>query len=60
MIKVNRRELLLGISAAGLGMTLAPVYANSNSKSRSLKILVLSGSGFIGLHLVADDDINLL
>jgi len=51
MINVNRRKLLLGLSAAGVGIALAPGLATAKS-NRQLKILVLGGTGFIGPHIV--------
>jgi 2'-hydroxyisoflavone reductase len=50
MINVNRRQLLLGLSAAGAGIALSPVFARPPGKK--LKILVLGGTGFIGPHIV--------
>src|SRR5688572_17325305 len=43
----SRREFLASVAAAGL------VGARSTPQSRSLRILILGGTGFSGPHLVA-------
>lgn len=51
MIDVKRRELLLGLFAAGAGFLALPGLAGTQIR-KSMKILVLGGTGFIGPHIV--------
>jgi len=51
-MKINRRNLLLGLGAVGLGSMTKPRISLGASSSRPLKILVLGGTGFIGPHVV--------
>lgn len=49
MIKIKRRQLLLGLSAVGAGIALSSRVSHA-SNNKPLKILVLGGAGFIGPH----------
>lgn len=51
MINVKRRKLLLGLGGVGMGVAVGPAYSSVVSK-RTLKILLLGGTGFIGPHIV--------
>jgi 2'-hydroxyisoflavone reductase len=51
MIKIKRRQLLLGLSAVGTGIALSSRVSTA-SNQKPLKILVLGGTGFIGPHIV--------
>jgi len=53
MIKINRRNLLVGMGLAGVSAAMSPRYSVAQGK-KHLKILILGGTGFIGPHIVRE------
>lgn len=51
MIKIKRRQLLVGMSAVGTGIALSSRVSHASNK-RPLKILLLGRTGFIGPHII--------
>jgi len=49
---VTRRDTLIGLAALGLASASTPAKLFAGSAPRSLRILVLGGTGFIGPHVV--------
>jgi 2'-hydroxyisoflavone reductase len=52
-MQLNRRELLLGAGALGIGSAFASAPLFSGEK-KPMKLLILGGTGFIGPHLVRE------
>jgi 2'-hydroxyisoflavone reductase len=50
-MNITRRDALIGL-AVGMGFAVAPAKLFAGATSRSLRILVLGGTGFIGPHVV--------
>jgi 2'-hydroxyisoflavone reductase len=53
MIKINRRNLLVGMGLAGVSAAMSPRSSVAQGK-KHLKILILGGTGFIGPHIVRE------
>jgi len=51
MSKIKRRDLLTGLGAVGASLALTSGISHASNR-KSLKILVLGGTGFIGPHVV--------
>lgn len=51
-MKITRRHTVIGLAALGLGALASPGRVNAGEVPRSLRILVLGGTGFIGPHFV--------
>jgi 2'-hydroxyisoflavone reductase len=51
MIKIKRRNLLVGMGLAGVSAAMLPGLSVAQGK-KHLKILVLGWTGFIGPHIV--------
>ena len=53
MIKINRRNLLVGTGLSGVSTAMSSRFSVARCK-KSLKILILGGTGFIGPHIVRE------
>jgi hypothetical protein len=53
MIKINRRNLLVGMGLSGVSAAISSRFSVAQCK-KHLKILILGGTGFIGPHIVRE------
>ena len=49
---ITRRDTLIGLTVLGMGLGVAPGSLVAGTAPKSLRILVLGGTGFIGPHVV--------
>ncbi len=51
MIRIKRRNLIMGMGVAGISAVLSPRITSAKAE-KHLRILILGGTGFIGPHIV--------